>query len=58
MTRTLVFLAVAFAALTQTPTTSGVIALTGARIIDGTGRAPLQQGTIVVNKGFIEARGR
>jgi len=57
MTRTLVFLAVVLAALTQAPTTSGVIALTGARIIDGTGRAPLQQGTIVVNKGFIEAVG-
>src|SRR5438093_7512889 len=39
------------------PTGSGVIALTGARIIDGTGRTALQQGTIIVNKGVIEAVG-
>src|SRR5712691_11307295 len=70
MTRTSPFLAaVAFATLTvlaafafqpslaQAPTSSGVIAFTGARIIDGTGRAPLQQGTIIVNKGVIEAVG-
>jgi imidazolonepropionase-like amidohydrolase len=57
MTRISVFLAVAFATLMQAPSNSGVIALTGARIIDGTGRPPLQQGTIVVNKGLIEAVG-
>jgi imidazolonepropionase-like amidohydrolase len=57
MTRTLLFLAVAFAVLTQAPTTPGVIALTGARIIDGTGGAPLQQGIVVLNKGMIEAVG-
>src|SRR2546426_9964965 len=61
MTRISIFLtAVAFATLTllaQAPPSSGVVALTGARIIDGTGRAPLQQGTIIVNKGVIEAVG-
>src|SRR5437870_1963049 len=61
MTRISIFLtAVAFATLTmlaQAPTSTGVVALTGARIIDGTGRAPLQQGTIIVNKGVIEAVG-
>src|SRR5438105_476367 len=70
MTRTSIFVAaVAFATLTilvafafqpslaQAPSSAGVIALTGARIIDGTGRAPLQQGTIIVNKGVIEAVG-
>src|SRR5215468_4570537 len=43
--------------LAQAPTASGAIALTGARIIDGTGRAPVQQGTIVINNGHIEAVG-
>src|SRR5437762_13920063 len=43
--------------MAQAPAASGVVALTGARIIDGTGRAPLQQGTIIVNKGVIEAVG-
>jgi imidazolonepropionase-like amidohydrolase len=70
VTRISIFLAaVAFAVLTlltasasrpslaQAPTSSGVIAFTGARIIDGTGRPPLQQGTIVVNEGIIEAVG-
>src|SRR3989441_7687122 len=43
--------------MAQAPAASGVVALTGARIIDGTGRAPLQRGTIIVNKGVIEAVG-
>ena len=43
--------------LAQAPGGSGAIALTGARIIDGTGRAPLQQGTIIINNGRIEAVG-
>ena len=47
MKRTSIFLvvvALATAALiAQAPATSGVVALTGARIIDGTGRAPVQQ---------------
>ena len=70
MTRNSIFLpAIAFAvlrvlvsftfqpSLAQAPTGSGVIALTGARIIDGTGRTPLQQGTIILSKGIIEAVG-
>ena len=62
MTRASIFVAVvlalvAFASLAQTPGSPGVIALTGARIIDGTGRAAIQQGTIIVNNGVIEAVG-
>ena len=62
MTRASIFVGaflavVALASLAQTPASPGVIALTGARIIDGTGRAPIQQGTIIVNKGVIEAVG-
>ena len=70
MTRTSISLAaVAFTALAvlamfafqtslaQAPSGAGVIALTGARSIDGTGRAPLQQGTVVITKGHIEAVG-
>jgi imidazolonepropionase-like amidohydrolase len=40
----------------QVPAT-GTIAFTNARIIDGTGRAPLAQGTIVVKDGRIDAVG-
>src|SRR5881396_2691008 len=43
--------------MAQAPTASAVVALTGARIIDGTGRAPIQQGTVIINKGVIEAVG-
>jgi imidazolonepropionase-like amidohydrolase len=39
----------------QTPT--GVVALTGARIIDGTGTAPVEQGTILIANGKIAASG-
>ncbi|MBI4885649.1 MAG: amidohydrolase family protein [Acidobacteria bacterium] len=35
----------------------GVTALTGVRIIDGTGRAPIEQGTIVIGNGRITAAG-
>ena len=49
MARTSTFAAVmavaalaAFVAFAQAPTGSGVVALTGARIVDGTGRAPVQ----------------
>src|SRR5262249_159879 len=53
-----VLLAFAFQASPgQAPNGSSVMALTGARISDGTGRTPLQQGTIIVNKGLIEAVG-
>lgn len=38
--------------------TGGIVALTGARLIDGTGRAPLEQATIVINSnGRIQAVG-
>jgi imidazolonepropionase-like amidohydrolase len=40
----------------QVPAT-GTIAFTNARIIDGTGRAPIEQGTIVVKDGRIDAVG-
>src|SRR5438046_2273364 len=43
--------------MAQAPAASGVVALTGARIIDGSGRAPIQQGTVILNKGVIEAVG-
>ena len=36
----------------QVPAT-GTIAFTGARIVDGTGRAPIENGTIVVTIGRI-----
>jgi imidazolonepropionase-like amidohydrolase len=36
----------------QVPAT-GTIAFTGARIVDGTGRAPIENGTIVVTNGRI-----
>src|SRR5262245_38785142 len=35
----------------------GVIALTGARVIDGTGAAPFEQATMVVTNGRITAIG-
>jgi imidazolonepropionase-like amidohydrolase len=40
----------------QTPA-GGTVAFTGARVIDGTGKAPLEQGTIVVTNGRITAVG-
>jgi imidazolonepropionase-like amidohydrolase len=36
----------------QVPAT-GAVAFTGARIVDGTGRAPIENGTIVVTNGRI-----
>jgi imidazolonepropionase-like amidohydrolase len=36
---------------------AGVIAFTGARVIDGTGAAPIEQATIVVTNGRITAIG-
>ncbi len=42
----------------QAPATGGAVtALTGVRIIDGTGRAPIEQGTIVMANGRIVAAG-
>ena len=42
--------------LAQAPA-AGTVVLTGARLIDGTGRAPLQQATVVIRNGRIEAAG-
>ena len=41
----------------QAPATGGAIALTGARVIDGTGATPIAQATIVVTNGRIAAVG-
>src|ERR1700694_2281328 len=35
----------------------GTLALTGARVIDGTGRAPLEQATVIVTDGRIQEVG-
>jgi imidazolonepropionase-like amidohydrolase len=43
--------------LAQAPATGGTIALTGARVIDGTGATPLAQATIIVTNGRIAAVG-
>src|SRR5215470_16000601 len=45
-----------YSAHAQTPA-GGVLAMTGARVIDGTGRAPLEQATIVIAKGRVSAVG-
>jgi imidazolonepropionase-like amidohydrolase len=42
--------------LAQAPA-GGTVVLTGARLIDGTGRAPLEQATLVISNGRIEAVG-
>ena len=42
--------------LAQAPA-GGTVALTGARLIDGTGGAPLEQATVVISNGRIEAVG-
>src|SRR5438445_9485630 len=42
--------------LAQEPA-GGTIVLTGARLIDGTGRAPLEKATVVISNGHIEAVG-
>ena len=49
--------AVAVPRAAQVPAAGGVTALTGARIIDGTGRAPVAQGTVVMSGGKIVAAG-
>jgi imidazolonepropionase-like amidohydrolase len=53
---TLVAVAIASRAHAQVPA-PGVIAFTGARVIDGTGAAPIEQATIVVTNGRITAIG-
>lgn len=42
--------------LAQAPA-GGTVVLTGARLIDGTGRAPLEQATLVISNGHVEAVG-
>ena len=44
------------AAAAQAPA-GGNVVLTGARLVDGTGRAPLEQATLLISKGRIEAVG-
>ena len=57
MTTLLVFAALSFqSSHAQTPA-GGIVALTGARVIDGTGRAPLEQATIIIANGRIDAVG-
>ena len=46
----------ASSARAQVPAT-GVMAFTGARVIDGTGAAPIEQATIVITNGRITAIG-
>jgi imidazolonepropionase-like amidohydrolase len=41
----------------QAPSATGVVALTGARVIDGTGRTALEQATILTSGGKITAVG-
>jgi len=41
----------------QAPATGATVAFTNARIIDGTGRAPIERGTLVVSGGRITAVG-
>ncbi len=41
----------------QAPAAGGVVALTGARVIDGTGAAPVERATILVADGRIQAFG-
>ena len=53
---TFVLVATAAVAHAQIPA-PGVIVFTGARVIDGTGAAPLEQATIVVTNGRITAIG-
>ena len=42
--------------LAQAPA-AGTVAMTGARVIDGTGRAPIETATIVITDGRIAAVG-
>jgi len=54
----LVWAAFAFPASQAQAPAGGTVALTGARIIDGTGAAPLEGATILVSDGRIQAVGR
>jgi imidazolonepropionase-like amidohydrolase len=54
---TLVSLTTADVSSRQAPAPGAVTALTGARLIDGTGRAPIERGTLVIRDGRIVAAG-
>src|SRR5438128_754314 len=54
----LVWAAFAFQSPQAQAPAGGVTALTGARVIDGTGAEPLEGATIVVSDGRIQAVGR
>jgi imidazolonepropionase-like amidohydrolase len=41
----------------QSPLAGGIVAFTNVRIIDGTGRAPIERGTLVVGSGRVTAVG-
>src|SRR5438046_8987296 len=43
--------------LAQAPATGATVAFTNARIIDGTGRPPIEKGTLVVSGGRVTAVG-
>src|SRR5437762_6639293 len=43
--------------LAQAPATGATVAFTNARIIDGTGRAPIERGTLVITNGRVTAVG-
>ena len=54
----LVWAAFAFPASQAQAPAGGTVALTGARVIDGTGAAPIEGATILVSDGRIQAVGR
>ena len=43
--------------LAQAPAAGAAVAFTNARIIDGTGRAPIERGTLVISGGRVTAVG-
>src|SRR5499427_5915948 len=57
LTGTLLALATLFTPAPQAQATAPAVALVNARIIDGTGRAPIDKGTIVLVNGRIDAVG-
>ncbi len=56
-TISVLFSAVLFAAITSGQTPSATVALVGARVIDGTGAAPISNATVLVSNGRIERVG-
>jgi imidazolonepropionase-like amidohydrolase len=53
----MVLAAFSFHSLRAQAPTGGTVAMTGARVIDGTGAQPLEKATIVISNGRIEAVG-